>query len=356
VRLVFDVTPLSHPLTGIGNYMLGMLGGIAEASEGRHELVFFAPTGPQNRHRVRAALNGIPGERKIVPVPPPSNLWRGLWSRVHRIPVERFVGSLDAFHFSDWMYPPQRGGMRTTTVHDLGPIHFPEWVDSRTRRLHVPKALHAAKTCDLLFANSRYTADDVVRTLGVTEDRVVVAYPGIHARYLEDGPRAERPAPYLLTTATSEPRKNLKNLLAAFALLRARRPELELLVVGEKHEKPPGGARFLGYVAAKDLPALYRGAEAFVFPSLFEGFGIPVVEAMASGIPTVVSTHNSLDEASGDAAIRVDPLSPDEIASGIETALTEGRTLVPRGLEHARKFTWRACGEAMLRGYESARD
>ena len=140
------------------------------------------------------------------------------------------------------MYPPQRGGMRTTTVHDLGPIHFPEWVDSRTRRLHVPKALHAAKTCDLLFANSRYTADDVVRTLGVTEDRVVVAYPGIHERYLEDGPRAERPAPYLLTTATSEPRKNLKNLLAAFALLRARRPELELLVVGEKHETPPDGA------------------------------------------------------------------------------------------------------------------
>ena len=111
-----------------------------------------------------------------------------------------------------------------------------------------------------------------------------------------------------------------------------------------------------GYVDAEDLPPLYRGAEAFVFPSLFEGFGIPVVEAMASGTPTVVSTHNSLDEASGDAAIRVEPSSPEAIASGIETALTEGRALVPRGLEHARKFTWRACGEAMLRGYESARD
>ena len=181
------------------------------------------------------------------------------------------------------MYPPQRAGMRTTTVHDLGPIHFPEWVDSRTRRLHVPKARHAAETCDVLFANSRYTADDVVRTLGVSEERVVVAYPGIHERFLAEGPRTERPAPYLLTTATSEPRKNLQNLLAAFALVRARRPELELLVVGEEHTEPPDGVEFLGYVAAEDLPPLYRGAEAFVFPSLFEGFGIPVVEAMAIG-------------------------------------------------------------------------
>jgi glycosyltransferase involved in cell wall biosynthesis len=356
VRLVFDVTPLSHPLTGIGNYMLGMLGGIAEASEGRHELVFFAPTGPQNAQRVRSALDGIHGETKIVFFPPPSNLWRKFWSRLQRVPVERFVGPLDAFHLSDWMYPPQRGGLRTTTVHDLGPIHHPEWVDARTRALHVPKAFHAAKTCDLTFANSRYTADDVVRTLGVPKERVIVAYPGIHARYGPNGPRPEHLTPYLFTTATSEPRKNLRRLLDAFALVRARRPELELLVAGEENPEPPDGVRFLGYVDAEDLPPLYRGAEAFVFPSLFEGFGIPVVEAMASGIPTVVSTHNSLDEASGDAAIRVEPLSPDEIASGIETALTEGRALVPRGLEHARRFTWRACGEAMLRGYESARN
>lgn len=336
--------------------MLGMLGGIAEASEGRHELVFFAPTGPQNTHRVRAALEGIPGERKIVALPPPSNLWRGLWSRFQRLPVERFVGSLDVFHFSDWMYPPQRGGLRTTTVHDLGPIHHPGWVDSRTRKLHVPKARHAAETCDVLFANSRYTGDDVARTLGVAEERIVVAYPGIHERFLAEGPRTERPAPYLLTTATSEPRKNLQNLLAAFALVRARRPELELLVVGEERTEPLDGVEFLGYVRAEDLPPLYRGAEAFVFPSLFEGFGIPVVEAMATGTRTVVSTHPSLDEASGDAAVRVDAAIPEAIASGIEAARTEGTALVSRGLEHARKFTWRACGEAMLRGYESARD
>jgi glycosyltransferase involved in cell wall biosynthesis len=354
--LVFDVTPLSHPLTGIGNYMLGMLGGVAEASQGRHDLVYFAATGPQNARRVASAVAEFPGERRIVVVPPPSNTWRKLWSRMQRMPVEWLTGRLDVFHFSDWMFPPQRGGLRTTTVHDLGPLHHPEWVDPRTRALHVPKALHAAKSCDVTFANSQYTADDVVRSLGVPEERVVVAYPGIHERYHLEGARAEREAPYLLTTATSEPRKNLDTLLDAFALVHARRPELELLVAGEERESAPEGVRFLGYVPGHELPALYRGAEAFVFPSLFEGFGIPVVEAMACGTPAVASSHASLDEASGSAAIRVDPRSPEAIASGIESAVTERPALVPRGIEHARQFTWRACGEAMLRGYESARD
>jgi glycosyltransferase involved in cell wall biosynthesis len=340
VRIVVDVTPLSHPRTGIGNYMLGMLGGLAEAAAGRHELVHFAPTGPRNVARLRAALNGIPGERRLIVVPPPSNVWRAVWSRAQRLPVERLVGKLDVFHFSDWMYPPQRGGLRTTTVHDLGPIHHPEWVDPKTRALHLPKAHHAAKTCDLMFANSRYTADDVERTLGVARERLVVAYPGIHPRFKPDGPASE--GNYVLAVGTHGPRKNLGQAAAA-----AKIAGIELRVVG------PEGS--MGFVDDARLAELYRGAKALVFPSLFEGFGIPVVEAMACATPAVVSSHPSLDEASGDAAIRVDPSSPEAIAAGIERALAEREALVPRGLAHAQQFTWRACGEAMLRGYESAR-
>ncbi len=358
LRLVFDVTPLSHPRTGIGNYMLGMLGGLAEVA-GEHELVFFAPTGPRNASRVREALEGIPGERRIVVVPPPSNVWRKLWSRAQRLPVERIVGRLDVFHFSDWMYPPQRGGLRTTTVHDLGPIHHPEWVDPRTRALHVPKARHAAKTCDLMFANSRYTAGDVEETLAFPAERIVVAYPGLHKRFLADGPRADLGSPYVFAAATLEPRKNLETLLEAFALVRVRRPELQLVIAGAPGwggRQPEGeGVRVLGYVADDDLPPLYRGAVAFVLPSLFEGFGIPVVEAMACGAPAVVSSHPSLDEASGEIAIRVEPRSPEAIAGGIERAVSEGETLAGKGRKHAARFTWRACGEAMLRGYEDAR-
>ena len=355
MRLVFDVTPLSHPRTGIGNYMLGMLGGLAEVAGDDHELVFFAPTGPRNVGRVRRALVGIPGERRIFPIPPPSNLWRQSWSRLGRPAVERFAGELDVFHFSDWMYPSQRGGLRTTTVHDLGPIHHPEWVDRRTRALHVPKARHAAKTCDLMFANSRYTADDVQRTLGFPAERTVVAYPGIHERFRPEGEAADLGSPYLLAAASFEPRKNLETLLEAFALVRARRPELQLVIAGAEPETEAEGVRYLGYVDDADLPGLYRGAEAFVFPSLFEGFGIPVVEALACGTCAVVSSHPSLDEASVEAAVRVEPLGAEAIAAGLEQALAEGRAGASLGIEHAKQFTWRACGEAMLRGYESAR-
>ena len=359
MRIVIDVTPLSHPRTGIGNYMLGMLGGMAAAADGAHELVHFAITGPRNVLRVRAALDGIPGQRRLIVIPPPSNVWRKAWSRKQGVPVELLAGKLDVFHFSDWMYPPQRQGLRTTTIHDLLPLHHPEWVDPRTTELHVPKYRHAAETCDLMFANSRFTSDDVERTLGFPRERIVVAYPGIHERFRPQGPRREFGAPYLFTAATLEPRKNLETLLAAFALMRSARPELQLVVAG-----PAGwggravegeGVNAVGYVDDEELAALYRGAEVFVFPSLFEGFGIPVVEAMACGTAAVVSSDPSLDEASGDAAVRADPRSAESIAAGIEQAVAQRDALVSRGLEHAAQFTWRACGEAMLRGYESAR-
>jgi glycosyltransferase involved in cell wall biosynthesis len=355
MRIVIDVTPLSHPRTGIGNYMLGMLAGLAEIVGDEHELVFFAPTGPRNGGRVRDALNGINGERRIITLPPPSTVWRKMWSRAQRPPVERLVGQLDVFHFSDWMYPAQRAGLRTTTVHDLGPIHHPEWVDPRTRALHVPKALNAAKTCDVMFANSHYTADDVERTLGFPRERIVVAPPGIHKRLQPDGDEADFGSPYIFTVASFEPRKNLDALLDAFALVRAHRPEHQLVIAGATSETAPDGVRLLGYVPDVELPRLYRGAAAFVFPSLFEGFGIPVVEAMACGTLTVVSSHHSLDEASGGVAIRVEPSSPEAIAAGIQQALAGDLASVAAGLEHASRFTWRACGEAMLRGYTDAR-
>jgi glycosyltransferase involved in cell wall biosynthesis len=358
VRIVLDVTPLSHPRTGIGNYMLGMLAGLSAASEGRHEFVHFAPTGPRNIRRLRAALDGIPGQRRLIVLPPPSTVWRRLWSRSQRLPIERLVGRVDVFHFSDWMYPPQRNGLRTTTIHDLIPLHHPEWVNPRTTAIHVPKYRHAAKTCDLIFANSAFTADDFADTLDFPRERIVVAHPGIHKRFQPEGSNRELEAPYLLTVATLEPRKNLEALLAAFAEVRTGRPELQLVIAGPAGwggREPRGdGVHLLGYVDDEELPPLYRGAAAFVYPSLYEGFGIPVVEAMASGTPAVVSSHPSLDEASGDAAVRAHPESPDALAAGIERALDERETLVLRGLAHSAKFTWRACGEAMLGGYESA--
>jgi glycosyltransferase involved in cell wall biosynthesis len=232
------------------------------------------------------------------------------------------LGRFDVFHLSDWLHAPQRGGVRAVTIYDLAPLHFPQWSHPRTRRLH-GRTYREAKRGDVVFAISNFTARDVRQRIRVEP---VVAYPGVDERFAPDaGPRGG----YVLAIGTREPRKNLE--------------VLETLDV-----------RVVDFVPHEQLPALYRGAEVFVFPSRFEGFGMPVVEAMACGAPVVCSNHASLDEAAGDAAVRVDPSDRDDIARGIEEARERRDELVPKGIAHAARFTWRRTGEAVLRGYEAA--
>ncbi len=360
MRIVVDVTPLSLPRTGIGNYLLGMLRGLAEAGP-EHELVAFAVAGPRGSRRIRETFAGLQVEQRVYTIPPPSTSWRTGWSRLGRPAVERLAGRFDVFHFSDWMYPRQLAGLRTTTIYDLVPLRFPGSVAPLTRRMHGRKYRNAARTCDLLFAISEFTAGDAAELLRVPRERIRVAYPGVDERFTPEGERAEpggAGVPYVLAVSTLEPRKNLAALVEAFALVRARRPELELVVAGAEvrwADIPLAGkgVRGLGFVPDEELAALYRGASAFVYPSLFEGFGIPVVEALACGTPVVASAHPSLDEACGDAALRADPRSPEALAAAIEGALAEGGSLAAKGLAQAGRFTWRACGEAHLEGYSS---
>jgi glycosyltransferase involved in cell wall biosynthesis len=351
VRIVVDTSPLALPRTGIGNYVRGMLAGLAAEAGREHEIVAFAAVGFAGRRRIEAALAALPVERRFAVLPYARGL-RSLWSRAGWPPVETLAGRLDVFHFSDWMYPAQRAGLRATTIHDLVPLRFPEWTAPQTRRMHGAKYENARRTCGLVVANSEFTAHDVVERLGVREERVLVAYPGVDPAFTLDGEGAVRELPYVLTVSTLEPRKNLGMLVTAFGLLRARRPELELVVAGAgRAVLTAPGVVYAGFVPDEELARLYRGAAAFAYPSRFEGFGIPVVEALASGLPAVVSAHPSLDEAAGSAALRADPDSPEAWADALERALEAGDEVRARGIEHAARFTWEACGRAVLHGY-----
>jgi glycosyltransferase involved in cell wall biosynthesis len=353
VRIVFDVSPLSHERTGVGNYIRGALAGLAETAAGRHELVAWAPASPRGKRLIEEAIEGLDVERSL-PVLPLAHGWRTAWSRLGWPPAERLLGRFDVLHFADWMYPPQRAGVRATMIHDLVPLRFPGWVHPRTRRMHGAKYRNAARTCDVIFVNSEFTGRDVVERLGVEASRVRVAHPGVDTDFRPDGERAELERPYVFTVATLEPRKNLETLVAAHRLLGA---DVALAVAGAAgwgDEPRLDGAVRLGYVPHGELPRWYRGAQVAVYPSRFEGFGMPVVEAMACGVPCVASSHPSLDEACGDAAVRADPDDPEALAAAIQRALSERDELVRRGLEHARGFTWRAVGETFLAGYEEA--
>jgi glycosyltransferase involved in cell wall biosynthesis len=352
LRIAFDVAPLSHPRAGVGNYILCALRGLVEACA---DVVAFAPVSARGKKYVDEALTGIDVERRL-PVLPFAHAWRTAWSRLQRPAAERWLGSFDVLHFSDWMYPPQGGGVRATTIHDLVPLRFPEWTHGRTVRMHGAKYRHAARTAHVFLCNSAYTARDVEELLHVEAERIHVAHPAAAPVFRSEGERADLGRPYALTVATLEPRKNLETLLAAQELFAG---DLALAVVGasgwglQPRLDRPDVIR-LGYVGDDELARLYRGASVFVYPSRFEGFGIPVLEAMASGVPVVASAHPSLDEACGDAAVRADPESAAAFAEAFEEALRRSDKLVRLGTKHAARFTTRATGEAFLAAYADA--
>ncbi|HEV8250541.1 MAG TPA: glycosyltransferase family 1 protein [Gaiellaceae bacterium] len=327
MRIVYDVTPLSLPRTGIGNYIRGSLAGLAEAAGGDHEIVALAVTGPRGLRAIPEALNGVPVTRQLRFFPL-ARAWRTAWSRLGRPALERLVGRFDVLHFSDWWYPPQAAGLRTTMIHDVIPLRFPHWVHERTLRLHGAKYREAARSCDLVFVNSAFTAGEVEEVLGVPAERIRVAHPGVDTVFRPQGRRVDRGHPYVLALDPGEPRKNID-------VLRASVSDVELFVPS-------------GYVTDDQLAALYRGAAVFAYPSRYEGFGMPIVEAMASGVPVVASTHASLDEACGEVALRADPDRPAEWAAAIERALAERDERVRRGLEWACGFTWGRTGRILM--------
>ena len=338
MRVAYDVTPLSHPRTGVGNYVLGALQGMAEASSGEDELVAFGPVSIRGRPLVDEALDGFATQHRLLTVPF-AHATRRAWSKLGRPPAERFVGAFDVLHFTDWMHPPQRAGVRATMIHDLGPLKYPEKLHPRTVSMHTANA-EQARRCDVVFANSEFTANNVVETLGIPRERIRVAYPGVGPAFTPEGDRYDAGRPYAFSTATDDWRKNVETLRAAW---RELDDDLALVTLDD-----------LGYVPNAELPALYRGASVFVYPSRFEGFGIPVIEALACGVPCVVSAHPSLDEAAGDAAIRADPGDAGAIAAAVREAIGRRDELVSRGREHARRFTWLETGRAHLQGYAEA--
>jgi len=260
-------------------------------------------------------------------------------------------GSADVLHCPTYRGPLRSSRPLVVTVHDLAVFRHPDAFNRWTRSYSpyvVPRVLNAARR---VIAVSEFTRRELVELLHVPDGKIRVVPNGVDPAFTHDGPAAD--GDYVLTVGTLEPRKNLERLIAA-----ARRSALELRVVGARGwggvEASGNGVRWLGEVDDTELARLYRGARCVAYPSLYEGFGIPVLEAMACGAPVVTSRGTAMEEVADGAAVLVDPEDPLAIAAGIERAAADRQALVARGLERARAFSWQEVAASTVQVYREA--
>jgi glycosyltransferase involved in cell wall biosynthesis len=266
------------------------------------------------------------------------------WLRPGRIRRQLALDELDAIHFPlTVMVPPVDRPAAVTTVVDIQHEYLPHFfsrLELMYRRVIYPRTLRRSR---LLIAISEHTKATLVERMGVAAERVRVIHLGVDLdRFRPDG--GER-RPFLLYPAARWPHKNHERLFEALALLRRDDPELTLVLTGAGHEgKPtPAGVDVRGRVSSDELVRLYRTAAVVVFPSLYEGFGQPPLEAMACGCPVASSDAAALPEVCGDAARYFDPTSPEAIAEAVAEVLRRRDEFARRGLERARAFTWDEC-------------
>ena len=267
------------------------------------------------------------------------------------LPAQARRYRLDVLHCTTFRAPLRSPVPVVITVHDLALLRFPEFFTAWTRLYGVAALKPVLRAARRIVAVSEFTRRDVVELVGVPPERVAVAPNATSSTFRAEGARES--GDYVFALGTLEPRKNLPRLIEA-----TRRLGVELRVVGARGwggvEVGGTGVRWLGELPDEEVARLYRGALCFAYPSLWEGFGMPVLEAMQCGTPVVTSAGSAMEEVAGEAAELVDPLDPGAIAAGIERAIARRGELVPLGLERARSYTWRAAAEATAAVYREA--
>jgi len=294
---------------------------------------------------------------KIFPIPP--TLADLIWNKLHVFPIEYLVGKIDVFHSSDWTQPPSRA-FKVTTVHDLSPLVLPEWTDKNVAEVHKRRLVWVKKEVDRVIAVSEATKKDLIEH-GFNEEKIRVIYEAPDPIFRPASKVAvERlkktykiAGSYILVVGTS-PRKNTDRILKAYRAVKM--PGLTLVIVGDstRSDYEADGALRVGRIDDEELATFYSGAEALIYPSLYEGFGLSIVQAFASGCPVVTSNISSMPEVAGDAAVLVDPYSVESIAEGIKDALENREGLIQKGLKRVKEFSWEKTARETLEVYKEA--
>lgn len=328
-----------------------------------------------NRNDIKNDIHGLNFKKNTCTLFP-YGIYREIW---RYIPVKYnflFRGKSDIYQFFNFVVPPNISGKIITTIHDLTYILYPDTMDSSNRKKLEKDMHHTVRNADYIITISESSKKDIIKYLGIDESKIEVIYPGVDETYKKLLSNDQIVAvknkysingKYILYLGTLEPRKNIETIIRAYdCFKKANKENIKLVLAGKKGWLYDSIFKlieefgleedviFTDYIDDKDKAPLYQGAEMFLFPSLYEGFGIPIIEAMASRTPVITSNSSSLPEASGDAAIITDPLDYKEIARSIELILNDSELrekMINDGIKQADKFNWDISAEKLKNIY-----
>jgi len=363
LRVAVDATPLLDVRTGVGVFTDALLRGLA-ARDDVTPIAF--PVSLSGRHRLRDL---VPDAVEVHTPPLPARALHARWRHASTPRIDRLVGRPDVVHGPNFVVPPARAA-RVATVHDLTALRFPELCHADTLRF--PDIVRrAAADGAWIHTVSEAVRDEVVAELHLDPERVV-AVPNGFDPIRGDATRGRRVAGaehYVLAVGTVEPRKGLPSLVAAIDRLAAEHPDIVVVHAGgdgwavdaldaaRDAMRDPDRFRRLGHVPHDQLGDLYAGARVFAYPSVYEGFGIPVLEAMSADVPVVTTAVPAIEEVAGDAALVVDVGDVDGLAEAIGRAWddeTWRTTAVEQGRQRCRQFSWAACVDGIVDLYRTA--
>ncbi len=360
MKIAIDISQIVYEGTGVGRFTQGLVDGILENSK-EHNWIFFYQT--LRRSIPQEMIQKISDKgfsyRNLMMPPTIGNI---VWNKMHFVSIDPLIHGADWYISSDWTEPPSRK-KKATIVHDLIFKRYPETVDASVKAVMESKVTYAVKECKVIFADSETTKNDLHEYYKVPDKKVVVNYPGVSALDYEGSSSAEVKKkyklhkPYFITVGKQEPRKNIDRLLQAFRQL--NRDDIELLVVGQagwgEQLTSFENVRFLGYVPDNELHYLYAESSGMVFPSLYEGFGYPAVEAMLAETPVALSNTSSLKEIGKDAGIFFEPENIDSITDAMFTLLEPStrKKLVDKAKSKAEHYTWEKYYDTLIRTLEA---
>lgn len=379
MRIGYDVTPLAPPRTGVGNYTYSLLRALLEADTGPSYHLFSSGLKPADLEALPEVASWEDTADLVLHrhLRMPTRLLYKIWDATGRPRVDKMLEGVDIYHATNYFLPPVEAARTVTTIYDLSFLRNPAWCSPKIVGPFSEGVKRFAHAADAILTCSEATKVDTVTLLGIHPEKVHVVYGAVDKMF-ED---IERPQavdllvteyslrqPYLLYVGTLEPRKNIDGMLRAFAQIADDIPHTLVIVGGvgwnmdglDQRIETLGlkrRVRRMGYLSRRaHLPAFYAAAEAFLFPSFYEGFGLPVLEAMTAGCPVITSRTSSLPEVGGDAARYVDPHDVDELAAMILKVATTERlreSMSIMGQAQAQKFSWHTSATHTLDVYRS---